>query len=74
MQWLFGGHSCNSTLFEVKKKIRDLWALVVNAEGRGLEALVEQVLDQPCICSYQIWGCVVFKSFVQDVIVIQQHH
>ena len=57
-------------LFSLKKFFRALWELVVNAEGRGLEALVEQVFDQSCMRSNQLWGCVFFKGSVRMVLLL----
>ena len=54
-----------------------LRALVVNAEGSGFEAPVQQVLYQPRLSSHQLLGCVVFQRFGQDgvaVVVVQNHH
>ena len=40
-------------------------ALVVNAEGRGFQAPVDQVLDQLPLRSHQLLGRVVFKGLVR---------
>ena len=40
--------------------LEGLGALVVNAEGRGFQAPVEQVLEQPRLRFNQLLGCVVF--------------
>ena len=56
--------------------LEGLGALVVNAEGRGFQALVNPVLDQPYLRSHQLLGRVVFKGFGQDgfAVVFIQHH
>ena len=40
---------------------KGLGVLIVNGEGRGLDAPAEQVLDQPRLRSHQLWGCVFLR-------------
>ena len=51
VRWSLGGRSWKSMLLALKK-LEGLGALVVNAEGRGLEATVYEVLSEACLCSH----------------------